>query len=451
LMSWPVLLIMHKGNFTIFRIIGLAFVLAMFLLIYSRGGLIVFCGQLVLLGIYYFKRIKLKTILMFLAVVLFAIGIFTLANNVRELQHQTIEIEEKVTFGGGESISSMQERKDFWAGSLELIEEKPLFGWGPFSFRYAYNPIQKTLLGNSDHPHNVFLKIGAENGLIAMGTFIAFLFVVFFTVIKRFPKLSKIRKDFVYLISVAIAGGFAHSLIDYNFNFIANLLLLFVLLIMLRSAVVVKDNQERKGFASVAISLLIVVFAIYELIVLALSQTINYNFLSFSFYPRDYYVSVAEKAVEQNDFGRALTALEEAEKLNSLDSRTNYLEGEIYCDEDFQSNNPLVCKSNFAQALAQNPMNNFTYYFDYVKLLSPNAVSENDLKIIQRATELLEIYFDYVELNLHFTAYTENVESAYELAQILGSYLSPEKADELKIKSEKMLSIARKLRTNKTF
>lgn len=451
LMSWPIMLIMHKGKFTIFRIVGLAFVLAMFLLIYSRGGLIVFGGQLILLAIYYFRRIRLKTILTVLTIALFSVGIFTLANNVRELQHQTIDIEEKATFGGGEAITSMQERKDFWEGSIELIKEKPLFGWGPFSFRQAYNPIQKTLLGNSDHPHNIFLKIGSENGLIALVSFMAFLFVVFFTVAKRFPKLSKVRKDFVCLISVAIAGGFAHSLIDYNFNFISNLLLVFILLIMLRSAVVVKDTQEKKSFPAFGIALIIAVFAIYEGMFLLLSQTVNYNFLSSSFYTRDYYFSLAEKSTEHNNFGQALTALGKSKNLNSLDSRNDYFEGMVYCDKDFHSYSPMVCKSNFAEAIAKNPMNDFRYYVAYVELMSINSMSENDWEIIRKSTELLKNYFEYVELNLHFTAYTENVESAHKLAHLIAPYLSAEEAETIKKESEKMLSTAQKLRTNKAF
>jgi len=451
LMSWPILLIMHKGKFTPFRLIGLAFVLALFLLIYSRGALIVFGGQLFLLGIYYFKRIKLKTVFIFLAVVLLAIGIFALANNVSSMQYQTIDIEEKASFGNGESLTSMQERKDFWEGSIKLIKQEPLFGWGPFSFRYAYNGIQETFLGNSDHPHNIFLKIGVENGLVALGSFIFFLVTIFVTVAKRFPKLSQTRKDFVYLIFVATAGAFAHNLIDYNFNFIANLLLLFSLLIVMRSSVVGKATQERRPFLSFAVALIVIVFALYEVLVLIASQTIDYAFLSYSFYPRNYYLSTAEKDLEKNNFGEALDLLSHETKLNSLDAQANYLEGVAYCDEDFQSYNVLICKNNFAEALALNPMNDFIYYRDYIRVLAQNSISPNDRIIIEKAKTLLEDYFYYVKTNVHFTAYTQNVEAAYELAEFLVPYLSPEEADKIKKQSEDMLVIARKLRANKAF
>ncbi|MFA7685632.1 MAG: O-antigen ligase family protein [Candidatus Gracilibacteria bacterium] len=451
LMSWPILLIMHKEKFTAFRVLGLAFVLGLFILIYSRGALIVLGGQMLLLLFYYFKRIRIKMILIFLSVVVLSIGVFTLANYIRELQYQTIDVEEKATFGNGESLTSFQERRDFWEGSVKLIEQEPVFGWGPFSFRYAYNGIQETFLGNSDHPHNIFLKIGVENGLVALGAFVFFLITVLVTVVKRFPKLSQIRKDFVYLIFVAIAGAFAHSMIDYNFNFMANLLLLFSLLIVIRSSVAEKVTKERRSFLSLAVALVIIVFALYEGIILVLSQVANPAFLSYSFYPRNYYLSTAEKDLEKNNFGEALGLLSHETGLNSLDAQANYLEGVAYCDKDFQSYNVLVCKNNFGEALALNPLNDFIYYRDYIRLLAPNSLSPNDKAVIEKAKSLLENYFEYVKANVHFTAYTQNVEAAYEIAGLLTPYLSAEESEKIKKQSEEMLKTAKKLRANKAF
>ncbi|MEK7085482.1 MAG: O-antigen ligase family protein [Patescibacteria group bacterium] len=101
----------------------------------------------------------IKTVALVVLAGLLVVGIFVGTEKLRSLNHKVIDVENRLTFSGDESLTSKQERKDFWKGALELIKEKPIFGWGPFSFRYAYNPIQKTLLGNSDHPHNIFLKI----------------------------------------------------------------------------------------------------------------------------------------------------------------------------------------------------------------------------------------------------------------------------------------------------
>jgi len=382
LMSWPVLFILHKGKFTPLRVIGLSLVFGLFLLIYSRGALIVLCGQIALFAIYFFKRIKIRTLVISFIIAVLSVGVFVLANYVREFKYSVVDLEEKVSFGNGESLTSMQERRDFWEGAIFLIKEEPLFGWGPYSFRYAYNGIQQTFLGNSDHPHNVFLKIGAENGLIAMGAFILFLLTVFITVIRRFPKLSQKRKDFVYIISVAIIGAFVHNLIDYNLNFMANLLLLFILLTIARSSVLGKKIHEKKSVLSLMIAIIITPFALYEGAILILSQTVDYSYLSYSLYPRNYYLSVADAAISKNNFDEALATLKYEQTLNSLDPQANYLEATIYCDKDSQKFNIMVCKDELNQTLALNPMNDFAYYRDYLKLLNPKQLDKNDTETI---------------------------------------------------------------------
>lgn len=451
LMSWPVLLILHKGKFTALRIIGLAFVFGLFLLIYSRGALIVLGGQMLLLLIYFFKRIRIKTVVLFLVTAALSVGVFAVANRVREFQNPAVDISEKTNFANGESLTSVQERKDFMEGALKLIRQKPLTGWGPFSFRYAYNPIQKTFLGNSDHPHNVFLKIGAENGLIALVAFVLFLITVFITIAFRFSKLSRTRKDFVYLIFTAIAGAFAHNMIDYNLNFMANLVLLFILLIVARSAVVKKTTKERGPVFALIISIIIAGVAMYEGSVFVLSKTVDPAFMSYSIYPRDYYLSTAENDISKNNFEEALALLEHEKNLNSLDARADYLESVIYCDMDFRGFNVLVCKDKLSEAIALNPMNDFAYYRDYLKLLIPNILGPNDFKVVNEARILLTDYFGYVRANIHFTAYTGNVEAAYETAKFLIPHLDPKEASAIREESEKMLRTAKILRENKAF
>jgi O-antigen ligase len=451
LMAWPTVLFLHKWKFNALRIFGLAFLLAAFLLIYSRGALIVFGGQLVLLFIYFFKRIRIKTVGIFLLIIILGLGVFATANYVREYKYQNIDIVEKATFGNGESLSSVQERSAFWNGAVELIKEKPLFGWGPFSFRYAYENFQKTFLGNADHPHNIFLKIGAENGLIAMTAFGLFLLTILITTLRRFPELSQTKKDFVFLLGVAVVGAFAHNMIDYNFNFMANLMLLFMLLIMIRSTVVVKDSKPRFSILALIIAVIITVFAMYEGTLLVLSQAVNPAFLSYSFYPRNYYVATAQHNIVEHDFAGALKSLKQEEALNPLDPQAPYLEGTTYCDKDFKGANETLCKDEFGKALNLDDMNNFSYYRDYLELVNKNDLSPDDQKFINKAKTLLKAYFGYVKANIHFTAYTDNVEAAYEVAGLILPYLTPEEAKLFQQERESMLQTARTLRANKPF
>ncbi len=67
----------------------------------------------------------------------------------------------------------------FWRDAASLIQERPFFGWGTGSYAAA----QATLLPGREgaaaiptiDPHNQYLKIATENGLVGLGAFLIFL------------------------------------------------------------------------------------------------------------------------------------------------------------------------------------------------------------------------------------------------------------------------------------
>ena len=75
--------------------------------------------------------------------------------------------------------TSMGLRIYFWRDAVTLISERPVFGWGTGS----YAEIQGHLVAGrsgaaampTGDPHNQYLKIAAENGLLGLGIFLAFL------------------------------------------------------------------------------------------------------------------------------------------------------------------------------------------------------------------------------------------------------------------------------------
>jgi hypothetical protein len=70
---------------------------------------------------------------------------------------------------------------------------------------------------------------------------------------------------------------------------------------------------------------------------------------------------------------------------------------------------------------------------------------------IKSAKDNIEIYFEYVENNVHFTAYTNNVESAADLVDLIIPYLSEEEVEVLMRGKDNMLEQAEKMRSEKTF
>lgn len=443
IMAWPVFLLKEFPRKNFWAYFCLSVILTALLLTFSRGALIVLVGQIALLGLYFFKRIRIKTILVALTVAVFGLGLFWTANYLRAQKFETINVEEKITFDNEESLTSVNERKDFWQGAIALIKEKPLFGWGPFSFRQAYNPIQKTFLGNSDHPHNIFLKIAAENGLLAVGAFIAFLLITFLKVASRFKTLDERKKDSVYILFVAVAGAFAHNLIDYNFNFFANLLLLFIFMAFIRSLVVTEEKPSKFGLVNLLIACVIAIFSIYEGALLTLYYTVDTHYLDYSFFPRNHYLNQADEALANDDYEKSLTALEKQIALNSLDSQAWYLKGVIDCEQK----RLLLCRENMKKALMLNPMNDFIYYRDYLRILDGDEAQA----LATVSFGLVNNYFHYVENNVHFTAYTQNVETAAELIDLLKPYVTDADFSDLLDKKFRMLQTADVLRKNKTF
>lgn len=449
IMAWPINLLFFekKGKFANALLIG--FILSALLLTFSRGAIIVLVGQIVLLFSYFYKRIRFQTVLLSLVVIFFASFLFVQANYVRSLNQNIIDVKERVAFENNDSLTSGQERLDFWKGALTLAFEKPLTGWGPFSFRYAYNPIQKTFLGSADHPHNIFLKFAAENGIVTLLGFLGFLFLVLFTVWKRFSRLSAKNRDFVYILGVSVAGAFAHNLIDYNFNFMVNLGLLFALLAFIRSTVVKTGGKKLKfNFLSLLLGLLVAGFSIYEGGLLAMDHMVyDMSYLNNSFYPRIYYLNSADKSLYYDDFENTLRALSKEISLNPLDAQAYYLRGVIYCNEEFSGYDLALCRDDFSMALSLNPMNDFTYYTSYLRVAEEPEFAET----LKKAEELLGIYFGYVANNVHFTAYTFNVEAANELVKVIVPYLNDEDSKQMQLDAEEMLRNAERLRALKEF
>lgn len=449
LLSWPLVFAVAQNK--IWRFVLLSFLISALLLTYSRGALIAFGGQLILFAIYYFRRINLKTIALSLGVILSVLIIFFGANYIRSTTFEVIDVSEKVSFGNNEGATSKQERIDFWKGAFNLAKEKPVLGWGPFSFRQAYNAKQTTLLANSDHPHNVFLKIAAENGFVAAIAFLLFILSVFVMAFERFRELTNPKRDLLIGLGVSVLGAFAHNLIDYNLNFIVNLSIVFLFLTFMRSISVKRIYKVRSSYIGIVLAILLAIFAVFEGTLLFLNQTGLYKeALTLSLYPRNYYISVADDViVNDGDKHDAIVALDKQMALNSLDDRAYYLRYALLCSGE--SYDIDICKNNLSTAISLNPLNDIGYYTDYLKLVARTNLSKQDISIIDSSVNIVWRYFALVEKNVHFTAYTTNVEAAYLFVDYLKPFLSKEDFTNFDIERKEMLEHAFALRKAKEF
>lgn len=234
---------------------------------YSRGGFIAFVGQLACFAALY-GYLAARDVRVTKAVVtrwkpaLLAVGgalamavvLFLSVNAVRSMRYDVQSVGEKVAFKAAEGTSSIDERAQFWSQAMELSFERPMLGYGPYSFRFAQPHLMHDVFATSDHPHNVFLKLAAERGWPAVIAFAAFLAYVLGLTLRHLLfdrkvdwSLSNDARTIALLLSVL--GVLAHNMIDYNLQFVGIALPWWIALALLSVHLAGKRPVSRASFA----------------------------------------------------------------------------------------------------------------------------------------------------------------------------------------------------------
>lgn len=108
-----------------------------------------------------------------LVTIAIAVTYATSSNFSSRVQEAMAEIE---TYQAESSRTSLGMRFDWWRNSLQLIAAKPILGHGVGSFHTAQSDLIKdSETQDTDNPHNEYLFLGVQGGLVAMGLFVALL------------------------------------------------------------------------------------------------------------------------------------------------------------------------------------------------------------------------------------------------------------------------------------
>lgn len=78
-----------------------------------------------------------------------------------------VEIMDKSDFVKTELIKSYESRVDIWQGSMEMMKEKPVTGWGILSVLEHGNEYN-TVHGNTTHSHNIWLTFLVCTGVVGL-------------------------------------------------------------------------------------------------------------------------------------------------------------------------------------------------------------------------------------------------------------------------------------------
>jgi len=85
---------------------------------------------------------------------------------------------EKARFASAGIDSTSIQRFDYWRGGLKMIEHHPLLGVGYFNFPsvYAIQDPTKLWHGHAQLPHNIFIQVGTDAGLVGLGIFLILIY-----------------------------------------------------------------------------------------------------------------------------------------------------------------------------------------------------------------------------------------------------------------------------------
>ncbi len=187
--------------------IFLAAVVNIFYIAPGRTGMLVFCCLMLL---FFYQKFSLGK--WFLCMALFIAvmgGVYQSSDNFSGRVKEVIN--EVNHYQPGQSRTSIGQRFDWWNSSIALIKQKPLLGHGTGSFPLVHQKIiENTSVTATDNPHNEYLFICVQFGLIGLALFFC---LIVFQLIEG-ARLDKSPRHLLQGVILAfLAGSLMNSLL----------------------------------------------------------------------------------------------------------------------------------------------------------------------------------------------------------------------------------------------
>ncbi len=463
LLSWPMVLLLavrtngRKKRCFFSAVLGL--MLGSLFLSYSRGSVLALAAQIALVTVLlcmitlrdvrYQKQIltNIRMAALHCAIVFgIAIVTFFAANSVRSLRFPVQSVSEKVTFTASEGRSSIDERAQFWSQALKAASEKPFFGYGPYSFRFVQTKDAQGVLATSDHPHNVLLKLAMERGWPSAAAYALIMCSICFYALhklffKRRADWSRENDARDLLLGTAVLGVLAHNMIDYNLQFIAIKLPMWIVIAILYAPAAAGRTDKTSSFRQWKASRFAIKIEFLLALALLVVTAVEGYYLVTSSYARHaeadgnaaealmwYERSEGEqfgrdmllsKSVLLMDAGRtqeAGDALDGYAAINPHDARVWKLKGILA----LKTGDDAMAFESIAKAYELGRMTDLgitTLYLQAARSAGkPDAIRLRKTEI----DTLFSSYANAIGQNTHFIALSRNVEELQTVARLLG-------------------------------
>ena len=337
-------LLEKNKNTKIFYYIILSIVYATLMICQSRG-IWISIGLTLIIGIFFIFKFKLfeifKKNLKLLTSLCFIFLIITIIYSTdNPLNRSAITVPERAISTLDEKDPSINTRFLMWNTTLNMIKDKPIFGSGIGTFKINYLDYQAEFLNKNPgyikywtharEPHNEYLQIWAELGIIGLGIFLSVLFVFYNLAINYLKKRYSIKNK---IITFGLLLGITCFLIHSFFSFplhIPALSSAFSIILSL-SIVFIKDfkfsifkekqniKTSKYGKLQILLSVIILVIAIMAIDSLVIKPYIS-----------EIYFYRGRKNLLEENHGQALSNFEYAKKLNPYNGKLLLYLGATY-------------------------------------------------------------------------------------------------------------------------
>ena len=209
-----------------FSILTLALASLLIALTAARASYIALFVEIVIFGFAFIKinsqkKQKYIVVLQLILPILIALSI---ANFIFKESHQTNSRYESVVsriskISSSRTDSSTDARLTYWNNAIQIAKKNPVFGIGLGNWKIEATPYERTYSSDnmvSDHPHNDFLEIAAETGIINGCVYFLFFILCFIINLKQITIKNDSQTRIVALIALILLTSYG---IDALFNF----------------------------------------------------------------------------------------------------------------------------------------------------------------------------------------------------------------------------------------
>ncbi|MBN2164036.1 MAG: O-antigen ligase family protein [Pontiellaceae bacterium] len=150
---------------------------------------------------------------------------------------------------GGTGADAEDFRPQTWMDTIDMIKEAPLIGFGPGNYRYTYPEHRNRFRGTrivTGHPHNEYLELMADYGLIGFGLFALAWCYGLIRILIAALKAEEPRHAFMGFAFLGTAcGTMVHSFFDFEMHVFPNAMV-FALLAAIASGPLFADRRDQK-------------------------------------------------------------------------------------------------------------------------------------------------------------------------------------------------------------